>query len=311
MRKSNRTVHRRTVESVSGIRRKPWHTHSGNLHRQSDVRYERQSCGIPTNAERQQQKAISVKYIDDSTFYECAKLTSITIPNSIEKIGKSAFYNCTRLSSVTFGDYSRLIDIGRSAFYRCEKLSTLTVPDSVTRIGQSAFEDCLALKTVYFSENSVLRYIDDRAFYGCISLVEVTIPNNVTEIGAYSFAFCEIATINIPKGVTSIGEYAFCGCDKLTSVVFDENCQLNRICEGAFSQCTSLTSIIIPNSVTRIDRYAFRSSNKLVSVTFENTTGWYVFYSSYGTKYQVDVDNARANASDFTSTYRDYYWEKG
>lgn len=253
----------------------------------------------------------TLKYIDDSTFYECAKLTSITIPNSIEKIGKSAFYNCTRLSSVTFGDYSRLIDIGRSAFYRCEKLSSLTVPDSVTRIGQSAFEDCLALKTVYFSENSVLRYIDDRAFYGCISLVEVTIPNNVTEIGAYSFAFCEIATINIPKGVTSIGEYAFCGCDKLTSVVFDENCQLNRICEGAFSQCTSLTSIIIPNSVTRIDRYAFRSSNKLVSVTFENTTGWYVFYSSYGTKYQVDVDNARANASDFTSTYRDYYWEKG
>ena len=45
---------------MSGIRRKPWHSHSGNLHRQSDVRYERQSCGIPTNAERQQQKAISV-----------------------------------------------------------------------------------------------------------------------------------------------------------------------------------------------------------------------------------------------------------
>ena len=40
--------------------------------------------------------------IDETAFFECMYLTSITIPSSVTSIGKHAFYNCYGLSSVTF-----------------------------------------------------------------------------------------------------------------------------------------------------------------------------------------------------------------
>ena len=58
----------------------------------------------------------AVKGIDNNAFNNCTKLTSATIPNSVESIGSKAFYNCTGLGS-------------------------LTVPKSVTSIGTDAFKD--------------------------------------------------------------------------------------------------------------------------------------------------------------------------
>ena len=57
----------------------------------------------------------TVKGIDNNAFSNCTKLTSVTIPNSVESIGSKAFYNCTGLGS-------------------------LTVPKSVTSIGTDAFK---------------------------------------------------------------------------------------------------------------------------------------------------------------------------
>ena len=81
----------------------------------------------------------TVKGIDDNAFNNCTKLTSVTIPNSVESIGSKAFNNCTKLTSVTIPN--SVGSIGSKAFYNCTSLGSLTIPKSVTSIGTDAFKD--------------------------------------------------------------------------------------------------------------------------------------------------------------------------
>ena len=82
-----------------------------------------------------------------------------------------------------------------------------------------------------------------------------------------------ITTANIPSSVTynsvtysvtSIGEGAFCNCTGLTSVTIPNS--VTSIGGSAFTMCTGLTSVTIPNSVTSIGRGAFYSCSNLTSV---------------------------------------------
>ena len=105
----------------------------------------------------------TVTSIGEKAFYNCRKLTSVTIPNSVTSIGKSAFYRCSGLTSVTIPNSVTIIRDW--AFYDCECLRFITIPSAVTSIGEWAF-------------------------YFCISLTSVTIPNSVTSIGERAFSDC-------------------------------------------------------------------------------------------------------------------------
>ena len=72
--------------------------------------------------------------INDSAFYGCSGLTSVTIPESVTSIGNQAFYNCSSLTSVTIPE--SVTSIGNSAFYKCGGLTSVTIPNSVTSIGE-------------------------------------------------------------------------------------------------------------------------------------------------------------------------------
>ena len=73
-----------------------------------------------------------------------------------------------------------------------------------------------------------------------------------------------IKKVNISNGVTSIGSYAFSNCTSLTSVVIPDG--VTSIGSYAFSNCTSLTSIVIPDGVTSIGDHAFRDCTSLTSI---------------------------------------------
>ena len=69
--------------------------------------------------------------------------------------------------------------------------------------------------------------------------------------------------------VTSIGEGAFIDCTSLTSITISDS--VTSIGNYAFSNCTSLTNITIPDSVTVIGRTAFNNCTSLTSITIPDS----------------------------------------
>ena len=68
---------------------------------------------------------------------------------------------------------------------------------------------------------------------------------------------------------TSIGDGAFTECTSLTSIVIPSS--VTSISYGAFRECSSLTSINIPSGVTRISGQAFAYCSSLTSITIPDT----------------------------------------
>ena len=92
-----------------------------------------------------------VTKIANKGFFMCQKLTSVTIPESIEVIGKEAFASCGALGNVLISKGVK--EIGESSFRYCRKITTVAIPDSVGVIGTNAFIGCTELANVTLPEN--------------------------------------------------------------------------------------------------------------------------------------------------------------
>ena len=239
--------------------------------------------------------ATSIRY----AFYGCTNLVSVTIPESVRYLGENTFYECISLTSITIPNSVTSIDDG--AFYECRSLTSITIPNSVTRIGYGAFYGCRSLTSITILNG--VTSIGSEAFYGCSSLTSITIPSSVTSIDDGAFAYCSnLTSITIPSSVTSIHTNPFGGCSSLTSICVNENntkydsrnncnaiietatntlifgccntlipSDVTHIGDGAFSGCSSLTSITIPSSVTSIDNGAFFDCSSLTSITIPSS----------------------------------------
>ncbi len=181
----------------------------------------------------------SVTKIGETTFMNCADLTSVTIPNTVKSIGTNAFAGCTGLTSFSIPDSIKRIEdgtffyctnlasveiptsverIGKIAFKDCERLTSVTIPNSVRRIGGGAFNGCKGLTNIVIPE--LVTRIEEGTFYSCSNLTTVTIPDGVTIIGNNAFQDCyNLTDIQLPKFLRSIGDYAFDGCRSLSSTM--------------------------------------------------------------------------------------------
>ena len=78
-------------------------------------------------------------------------------------------------------------------------------------------------------------WIGDEAFYRATDLQEIKLPKNLTELGWRAFGFCaSLKEITIPKGVKKLPQYIFASCSGI-SVRFEENSQLNTICDRSIT----------------------------------------------------------------------------
>ena len=159
----------------------------------------------------------------------------------------------------------------------------LTVPDrldghAVTGIADGAFAGCTELKSVTIPEG-VLR-VEDEVFFGCAALEEVVLPASLEHIGRHAFTRCpSLVSFKVAPGSTRFAfEYGYLvqwfndrlcivkALDAKGDVTFPPG--IDSICDGAFSHCEKMTSLVLPEGVRWIGYDAFESCVELTTVTF-------------------------------------------
>lgn len=189
-------------------------------------------------------------------------ITSCVTHTDTKIIAAAAFYQCQKLSYVSI--WGTVTDIGSYAFWECTALTRVTISGNVTEINDYMFKGCTNLTAVTLSENT--QRIGAHAFEGCAKLADVTLPDGVTDIGESAFAGCAaLKSAIIPEGVRSIGENTFYGCTALSRVVLPES--LVSIGKYAFYGCRTLFCLTIPSGVKAIGASAFEKCYRLVEVT--------------------------------------------
>ena len=195
-----------------------------------------------------------VTTIGTKAFMGCKSLTSISIPNTIEKINGYAFAGLAELVSVDLPE--GLKEIGNGSFYRCAALTKIEIPQSVEKIGVSSFFFCSGLTKIEIPHG--VEKIGDCAFYGCGALTEIEIQNGVKEIGRSAFMLCDALTeIEIPGSVEKIGDCAFECCGSLSIVRIQKG--VKEIGKHAFNRCDALTTIELPYGIEKFGEGSFGS----------------------------------------------------
>lgn len=79
------------------------------------------------------------------TIYICpaSKSGIVELPGSIKYIGESSFYGCDKLTEVNFP--AKLEGIGDYAFVYCNSLKKVMIPDNALKLGYSCFSGCTSI----------------------------------------------------------------------------------------------------------------------------------------------------------------------
>ncbi|MBQ9521035.1 MAG: leucine-rich repeat domain-containing protein [Oscillospiraceae bacterium] len=207
-----------------------------------------------------------VTHVGNYAFSDCAAMTALTIPESVDTIGDSAFANCEQLSDIVITSGVR--EIGNRAFTGCAAITGLTLPQSVISLGQAAFSYCTGLTEFHITGS--LDETRPSLFANCTALETVTLPDTVRTIGQWTFSGCSaLSEFTIPERVSTIAPYAFKDCASLQSVALTS--RMTELDSGTFYNCSALQSVTIPDSVHVIKQAAFGGCYALRDVYYTGT----------------------------------------
>ena len=207
-----------------------------------------------------------VKELDDNAFYGRALITSISLPDNLEKIGINLFGACDLL---TFTESNDALYIGSTLnpylilVKGKEEATSVTINETCKFILNSAFKNCASLKTVVLNE--LVDSIGDETFEDCTSLETITIPDNILTIGKNAFKNCaSLKSIAIPDSVSKIGFGAFYGCESLESI------RIPFIGESEEEDSNSYFGFIFGNIYRTTDSYSDNVPDSLTSLYLGN-----------------------------------------
>lgn len=212
--------------------------------------------------------------INDYAFYNCANITSVSVPKTVTKIGYSVFFGCGALESLT------LPFVGTSG----EEVEASPKTLFGYIFGDKPFDRASEVVQRYVDDVFISHYVPDSlrsvtilggaihygAFYNCVKLENIILPEDLKEISERVFFECNnLSQILIPESVTQIDRYAFLGCLNLKRVDIDDLSAWMRISfqgVGAnplyfagelYVNDNALRELTVPDEITSIPDYCF------------------------------------------------------
>ena len=215
-----------------------------------------------------------VERIADKAFYQCKRLQTIKLPETVKSIGLQAFKDCLWLRRAYIDN--RDCQIADGAFEGCRYLHDVdgllyadwylvsvdtlrkshVIREGTRRIAPYAFNDLDILKD---------ELSPDTKYFADYMLETISIPNSVVEIGVGAFMDCtQLRHVTLGDSITAIPDNAFYHCSQLRDINISE--RIESIGYSAFWQCGNLRSIYIPSRVTGNIPSAFNKCNAAESI---------------------------------------------
>lgn len=262
---------------------------------------------------------LSVVGLSDFAFLYCTEMTSVRIPKHMWSVSAWTFVGCSALSSISVdeeneclksergfllgmewdGRTSLVLAVGKTgpcavpdgvvtvyseAFSLCPEMTALSLPESVVDFDASAVDDCAALLSITVAEdnpnfksvNGFLLSKDGTALVACPGgIADVVVPNGVTAVGVEDYfgdlqspfpGGSKMRSITIPASVDRIADGAFSSCESLTEITVDPGNAVYTAANGLLMTADGRTllacaggciDVIIPDGVTEICGSAF------------------------------------------------------
>ena len=254
----------------------------------------------------------NVTSIAYEAFYNCTKLTSVTIPSTVTSIGNYAFYGCTALKSVKLSNTTPIALSSSNNFPSTKYNIKLYVPKGSGHVYSASSDwnefiiidgdeinkatvSCSTAGTLGEEILKQLEYVDivnELTISGSLNdddykLIKNSMPNltainmqNVSETTLPNSLFYDkqkLTSAVLPSTLINTGTYTFENCSSLTDITLPDG--LETIGNEAFDNCEKLQNITIPQSVTVIGSYAFNYCSALKNIvipanvtTIQNST---------------------------------------
>lgn len=233
-------------------------------------------------------------------FSESKNLKVIVLPDNVVKIEDSAFYECDQLKSVSIPEGCKEIE---QVFKFCDNLESVNLPNSLEKFEESNFAYCPKLSAIQVADgNKIYKSINGNVYskdgktlirFANGNCSDYNILEGTTIIGKYAFYCSKIEDISIPSSVVSIEDGAFYASENLKEVVLPNS--ILNLGENAFYMCSNLTSIILSPQISSIKSGCFTFCSSLQSIYFpQNIKEIYdnaFNYCSLLKKFEVDESN--------------------
>ncbi len=246
--------------------------------------------------------------LGNSAFEGCENLQSIDVNAAV--IGSFAFYDCKRLTNVTLGADVAVIgeyaftNTGVSRFTVDAGNPNLKTNAEGTMILNAAGDELILVAPNYAGQSNTVTLsgittIGAGAFAGNKKIFTVIAPD-AKKVGAYAFAFCTNLTSVSMDGVETIGNMAFLYSGLKST---PDLSKVTSIGDQAFAY-TEITSATIADGA-KVGKYAFAYCVKLKNVTIGNgvNIGEGAFFCP------VDLYNLESTGSFNLNYYTPYLYE--
>ncbi len=182
----------------------------------------------------------SVTALDNHTFFDCEKLTYLSIPITLNSIYNAKY----------------------PAFEKCLALADLKLTAGTDGVG------------VNYVTNGGNNCYQTTPWFVCRdTLKEVVFEEGVKTIGSHAFRELNITSLVIPDSVTALSEYSFFDCEKLTDLTIPVT--LNSVASDihpAFYQCTNIAEVTL---TTGTDGVGFNYAANAESNAWYQNTPWH------------------------------------